>query len=77
MMRGIIEYLYMACNGTLSTDGSAIFSRIICFILMSEKIVLITSHILSDIQEVADEVYEFDNKQIIPFSHIQRPAGFQ
>jgi ABC-type multidrug transport system ATPase subunit len=42
-----------------------------------EKIVLITSHILSDIQEVADEVYEFDNKQIIPFSHIQRPAGFQ
>lgn len=30
------------------------------------RIVLITSHILNDIQEVADEVYEFDNKQIIP-----------
>ncbi len=30
------------------------------------RIVLITSHILSDIQEVADEVYEFDNKQNTP-----------
>ncbi len=53
-------------NG-LDKKSFSIVKQMIIRLKDKEKIVLITNHILRDIQEVADEVYEFDNKQIMSF----------